>query len=110
MPVLLWAGAYASAKTFWSYGDPNGNAQIFSFSDPDFSYTTLHQISIPTLYVEPETDFSIGIDTLEALDICKKHTSGAPADTLLIPKTSHSFIKAENELCRGIVSWIKKNN
>ncbi|OIP94959.1 hypothetical protein AUK40_06460 [Candidatus Wirthbacteria bacterium CG2_30_54_11] len=108
MPILMWAGAYASAKTFWSYGNPEGNAQIFSFSDPKSTYDTLHQVKIPSLYVEPETDFSFGIDPHEALQICAEHTTGAPTETLHIPNTSHSFINAESELCDGIVKWIKK--
>ncbi|HNT30306.1 MAG TPA: DUF1749 domain-containing protein [bacterium] len=107
MPVMMWAGAYASAKTFWSYGNPKGEAQTFTYSEPDFSFETLHQVTLPSLYVEPETDFSMGIDPREALDICQRHTDSAPSETLYIPRTSHSFINSEKELCEGIVKWIQ---
>ncbi len=108
MPVLMWAGAYASAKTYYSYGNSKGNAHIFSFFNPKFKYETLKKISVPILYVEPETDFFIGIDPREALDICVKNTKKAKASSLFIPRASHSFINFEEELCKGIIDWIKK--
>lgn len=107
MPVLMWAGAYASAKTFFSYGNPKGNAQIFSFSDPTFKFETLGKITVPIVYIEPETDFSMGIDPKESLEICKKYTKNSQAQTIYISKTSHSFINAEDKLCKEIVEWIK---
>ena len=106
MPVLMWAGAYASAKTFWSYGNPNGNAQIFSFSDPHFDYKALEKITVPIVYIEPETDFSMGIDPKESLKICKMFTKKGLGETIYIPMASHSFINREEEISQAIARWV----
>jgi hypothetical protein len=109
MPILLWGQAPASAKTFVSYGDPQGNAQMFSFCDEDFDYPTLKKITLPILYVEPETDFSMGINPKKALEICVKGTPNSKqVNSLFIEKTSHSFINAEDRLIKGILDWVKK--
>ena len=111
MPVLLWAQAPASAKTFLSYGNPQGNAQMFSFCDENFNYKALKKITLPILYVEPETDFSMGINPKKALEICIKETPNSKqAGSLYIEKASHSFINAEDRLIRGIVNWVKKTS
>lgn len=108
MPVLLWSGAFSCARNFVSYGDPKGNAQIFTFEEKGFKFDTLKKISIPCLYVEPETDFSMGIDPRDSLRICKQNTTSSPkVDTMYFENVSHSFINFEKHLAESIIKWVK---
>lgn len=108
MSASLWNDAPASAKTFWGYTRPDSDYWIFNYADNGV-FKSVDQITVPTLAIFPENDFSIGVNPAAALAMLGEQMKNTQYASAVIPQTVHNYMGKEEELCRVILEWVKTN-
>lgn len=108
MNVPLWNDAPTSANTFWGYTRPDSDYAVFNYSQGG-TWKNLKNITIPTIAIFPENDFSIGVNPAAALEMLGAQLKTAQYSSTVIPHTVHNYMGKEDELCGTILNWLKKH-
>lgn len=108
LPELLWGLAWNSATTYVNLFERSTAVDVFNTYDKQ-APSCIKDITIPILAIFGGTDDSAILPVGEALEVIKSKAKKAPRfDTLVVGKAPHSYFGHEQQLARGIASWLKK--
>lgn len=108
LPELLWGWAWNSATTYVNLSERNTAVDVFNTYDKQ-APSCIKDITIPILAIMGGTDDAAILPVKEALEVIKSKAKKAPRfDTLVIGKAPHTYFGYEQQLARGIASWLKK--
>ena len=108
MPVNLWSNCPVSAETFYNFGKPESNFQVFNYSLPKRGWKYFPKITLPMLAVLAENDFAVGKPAKTCLKLLKKATRSKNFETILIRNTNHAYQGKEELLAQKIVDWLRR--
>lgn len=109
MPVNLWSNCPVSAGTFYNWGNPESNFQLFNYSHPENGFKYFENLTLPILAIFPESDFSVGKSTSECLQLLKQHTKSIRFSGHIIAGANHSYMGFEEKLSNLVINWVKQN-
>lgn len=108
LPDLLWGWAWNSAATYVNLSERNTAVDVFNTYDKE-APSCIKDITIPIFAILGGTDDAAILPVKEALEVIKSKAKKAPRfDTLVVGKAPHSYFGYEQQLAKGIVSWLKK--
>lgn len=106
MDVPLWNDAPASARTFWGYTGPDSDYWSFNYSHPEDGFKYVSDITVPTLAIFPQNDFSIGVSPEKALSLLTEHMTKTFVTSHVISNTVHNYMGKEEELAETVLAWL----
>lgn len=106
MSVNLWSNCPVSARTFYNWGNPKSNIQVFNYARPQLGFKYFPKVTYPMIAILADDDFSVGNPSDECLHLLKQHSKSKIFETALIKGTNHGYQGKEDFLARTIVNWL----
>lgn len=105
----IWDEYPISAKSYINIFGDNSEAAIFNFYNPQDSFKTLSEVTLPIYSVMGKKDDTLVIPIEDTLNmIQQKAASSTKCEYQILGNATHDYRGFEDKLSEAMLDWIKK--